>query len=114
VEALQANYRYVRSLRATNEDEAFEVCRRQQGQHLVIPTIVHWEDRAMQWSGKPDHVKVQLVLREVDDDTATRMVIFEGKQGHGLHFTDSPAEDLLTEKFNEAVWRLLPGNPSSP
>jgi hypothetical protein len=38
--------------------------------------------------------------------------IEEGKQGHGLHFTGSPAEDLLTERFNEAVLRLLPGTTS--
>ena len=35
-----------------------------------------------------------LAIRDrAGDDTFTRLVLFEGKQGHGLHSIDSPAED---------------------
>ena len=32
------------------------------GEYLLKPQILHWEDRATEWSGKPDRVKVSLPL----------------------------------------------------
>ena len=31
-------------------------------EYLLKPQILHWEDRATEWSGKPDRVKVSLPL----------------------------------------------------
>jgi hypothetical protein len=107
VQALQPHFAHVQLLDATDEDDAFARCKSHQGQLLVVPRLVHWEERAMNWSARPDQVKVQLSLRDTRDDAFTRLVTFEGKQGHGLHFTDTPAEDLLTERFDEAVLLLL-------
>jgi uncharacterized protein DUF4823 len=107
VQALQTHFTHVQLLDAKDEIEAFAQRKAHDGRFLIVPRLVHWEEHAMNWSGRPDHVKVQLSLRDIRDDAVTRLVTFEGRQGHGLHFTDSPAEDLLTEKFDAAVLVLM-------
>jgi hypothetical protein len=113
IQVAQARFSYVQLLDAKEEQAAFDECKSRHGRFLIVPRLVHWEERAMNWSGRPDHIKIQLALRDTQDDAFTRLVLFEGKQGHGLHFTDTPAEDLLTDRFDEGVLLLL-GVGASP
>ena len=63
---------------------------------LVQPTIVHWEDRATEWSGKPDRMKVRLELYDVSSGENLDTVMISGKSKWATFGGDHPQE-LLPE-----------------
>ncbi len=70
--------------------------------YYVKPVILHWEDRATEWSGKSDRVEIQLVIY----DTVTRQEIanstYTGKSKWATFGGDHP-QDLLAEPTNKFV-----------
>ncbi|WP_199611676.1 DUF4823 domain-containing protein [Flocculibacter collagenilyticus] len=63
-------------------------------EYLVYPTILHWEDRATEWSSKPDKVKVKIAVVDVKTQTIIKSGIIEGKSGIATFGGDKP-QDLL-------------------
>jgi hypothetical protein len=61
--------RGIRAMRtdATKKNEAIDAARQQGYSRLVYPTILHWEDRATEWSGLRDRAKIDIEII----DTAT-------------------------------------------
>src|SRR5215468_3218748 len=47
--------------------------------YLVYPTILHWEERATEWSGLPDRIEVKVELVDVATDTPLDTGIIKGK-----------------------------------
>lgn len=80
--------------------------------YLVIPRVLHPEDRGTEWSGQPDQIKIE--IRTVDVSTGD--TVAEGVvSGKGKWFTmgsDAP-EDLLKVPVNAYVkWLFSPeGTP---
>ena len=73
--------------------------------YLVFPTILHWEDRATEWSGIPDRVEVKVVLMALDTEQSLESVVIKGRSGLSTFGGDHP-QDLLPEPVKEFVSSL--------
>jgi hypothetical protein len=93
-------------------DGGVSAARRAAFSHLLVPTILHWEDRATEWSGKPDRIEVRLVLVEVLSGRIVDTTIIKGKSRWATFGGDHP-QDLLPEPIESYV-RSLFGEGASP
>ncbi len=64
--------------------------------YLFSPAILHWEDRATEWSGIPDKAQVKIVIIDIETSKAVSSVIIDGTSGVATFGGDHP-QDLLTE-----------------
>ncbi len=75
--------------------------------YFVKPVILRWEDRATEWSGRPDQIEIQIIVF----DAATRKELanssYSGKSKWATLGGDHP-QDLLPEPTNEYVRKLYP------
>lgn len=62
--------------------------------YLLYPQILHWEDRATEWSGKPDVASVKVSLIRVDGGEVLDSAVVGGKSGWATLGGDRP-EHLL-------------------
>ena len=90
--------------------EALTRARARGARYLVVPEIVNWEDRATEWSGKPDHVAVDLTVRDVASDTVLHRVVIKGASSWWTFGGDHPAE-LLPRPINEYVRQIFEEPP---
>ncbi|MEZ9687657.1 DUF4823 domain-containing protein [Vibrio atlanticus] len=74
--------------------------------YLIFPTILHWEDRATEWSAKPDKVSVKITVVDVKTKVIIKSGIIEGKSGLATFGGDHP-QDLLSEPVSEFMASLL-------
>lgn len=74
--------------------------------YLVYPTIMHWEDRATEWSGKPDRVEVKVDVFEAPSGSLFDSVIIKGRSGLATFGGDHP-QDLLPDPMEEFVASLF-------
>lgn len=73
---------------------------------LRVEAVIHqWEDRATNWSGVADKIRVQLTLR---DGPRVRRDLTYSAHSTWWTFVNSPPEELLDSYFDEAVLDLLP------
>jgi hypothetical protein len=73
--------------------------------YYVVPEILHWEERATEWSGLPDRIEVQLSVYEQGtwkDIAATHIT---GKSKWATFGGDHP-QDLLPKPLNDYVSSL--------
>ena len=87
-------------------EEAVEYCKERDIRFLIRPSILHWEDRATNWSGIRDHIKVELVLMNPRDKSTLNSLMFNATSTWWT-FVNNPPEDMLDESFEEAVRKLL-------
>jgi len=73
--------------------------------YLVYPTILHWEDRATEWSGKSDRVEVKIQVVDVKAGLPVETVLIKGRSGLGTLGGDHP-QDLLPEPIEGFVSSL--------
>jgi hypothetical protein len=73
--------------------------------YVVLPTILHWEDRATEWSGIPDEVAVRIDVLDVASRAILGTVTVEGTSGLATFGGDHP-EELLPEPVEEFVTSL--------
>lgn len=77
------------------------------GRDLVAyPTILHWEDRATEWSGIPDKADIKLVIADAKSGQIQSSVMIQGKSGIATFGGDHP-QDLLPEPINQYVDELF-------
>jgi hypothetical protein len=92
-------------------DQSLEKAKNGSFDYLVVPTILHWEDRATEWSGRPD--RIQIELRTVDVPTAATLGV-ESIKGTSKWATlggDVP-EDLLKVPIDAYVDSLFTNAPA--
>lgn len=70
--------------------------------YLVLPEILHWEDRATEWSGKPDRIEVKVTVYSGSDGRVLASTIFTGKSKWATFGGDHP-QDLLPEPVDAFV-----------
>lgn len=87
-------------------DEALKFARDNGYRYLVYPTILHWEDRATEWSGIPDRVEVKIEIVETTTGKTLDSGIIKGKSGLATFGGDHP-QDLLPKPVEEYVSRLF-------
>jgi hypothetical protein len=91
---------------ATKKNDALDAARQQGYSRLIYPTILHWEDRATEWSGLRDRAKIDIEIidaateRQVDH-TVLDLVGTWWTLG-GLH-----PQDLVEEASDEYFERLF-------
>lgn len=80
------------------------VCLRQQtpSGYYVVPEILHWEERATEWSGIPDKIEVKLAIYGPTGAQPLGSTILSGKSKWATFGGDHP-QDLLHEPIAEYV-----------
>lgn len=73
---------------------------------LIYPTILHWEDRATEWSMIPDKVEIKVDVVQVSSGDVISSGIIKGKSGLSTLGGDHP-QDLLPEPVAEFVDSLF-------
>lgn len=86
--------------------DALAFAAREKYDFLIYPTILHWEDRATEWSAKPDKIQVKISVTRVLDKKVIRSGVIEGKSGLATFGGDKP-QDLLPEPIDEYFHALF-------
>jgi hypothetical protein len=73
--------------------------------YLVVPEILHWEDRATEWSGIPDRMEVKITVWDVQRNAVVSSGVLSGKSKWATLGGDHP-QDLLPEPVNGFVATL--------
>jgi hypothetical protein len=77
--------------------------------YYVIPVILHWEDRATEWSRLPDKIEVKIEVKIMVYDGGTRKelasTLIAGESKWATFGGDHP-QDLLPEPLNSYVESL--------
>ncbi len=74
--------------------------------HLVYPEILHWEDRATEWSGKPDRIRIRLQVFEVASGKLVNAAEVTGKSRWGTFGGDHP-QDLLDRAVGDYMQEVF-------
>lgn len=72
--------------------------------YLVVPVILHWEDRATEWSGIKDKLEIKIVVYS-SEGTEVGSTIIHGKSKWATFGGDHP-QDLLPEPIQSYVQSL--------
>lgn len=86
-------------------NETRELASKNGKKYLIYPTILHWEDRATEWSVIPDKVEVKIEIISGATGNAISSVVINGKSGLATFGGDHP-QDLLPEPIEEFVSTL--------
>lgn len=70
--------------------------------YFVEPSILHWEDRATEWSGKSDRLEIQLVIYDVATGNELANASLIGKSKWATLGGDHP-QDLLKAPIDKYV-----------
>lgn len=73
--------------------------------YYIQPIILHWEDRATEWSGIPDKLEIQIIIFDIKTKKEIANTTFSGKSKWVTLGGDHP-QDLLAEPVNKYVESL--------
>jgi hypothetical protein len=73
--------------------------------YLVVPQILHWEDRNTEWSGKPDRIEIKIIVVDAQSRKTLASVVISGKSKWATFGGDRP-QDLLPEPVGQFVQSL--------
>lgn len=105
--AVSKQSRWVRVGRVTdNFQDAIEQAQSLGQDVLIFPKILHWEDRATEWSMIPDRVEIKVDVVQVSSGDVISSGVITGKSGLSTLGGDHP-QDLLPEPVAEFVDSLF-------
>jgi hypothetical protein len=109
--ALQSSFaHYLRTLNVARTvesvDQAIASAKRAECDLVIFPTILHWEDRATEWSGRPDKIEIKVELFNVANTNLIDATLIKGKSRWFTLGGDAP-EDLLERPIEDYVRSLL-------
>lgn len=96
-------------IETTNLKDALAYCQNKGIRFLIQPLILRWEDWAMNWSGKRDFIKIEVVLVNPKNAAPLNSVWYEDSSSAWWQFENRPPEDMLDESFASAIHILLDG-----
>lgn len=106
-DAASTKSRYVRiGGVAENFEDAVSQAQRADQDVLIFPTILHWEDRATEWSMIPDKVEVKVDVVNISTGDVISSGVIKGSSGLATFGGDHP-QDLLPEPVAEFVSSLF-------
>jgi len=73
--------------------------------YYVKPLILHWEERATEWSGKQDRIEIQIIIFDVATKEELSNFSYSGKS-KWMSFGGDHPQDLLQTPTNKAVNNL--------
>lgn len=96
--------KHTHSAKVAHSTQSFDDARataKSDGQkYLIYPTILHWEDRATEWSMIPDKIEVKVEVVEVSTGNVLSAVVIAAKSGVATLGGNHP-QDLLPEPIEE-------------
>ncbi|MDA7618186.1 DUF4823 domain-containing protein [Verrucomicrobia bacterium] len=101
--------RYSSNVEITDEYKTIDSIRSKLPGHyayFVEPSILHWEERATEWSGKPDRIEIQIQVYDVVSGLEIFRRIYSGKSKWAT-FGGGHPQDLLpepTQKFVDSLY----------
>ena len=104
--ALLSIFSHVELLNTKNREKAILLSKEQNARFLIIPSILHWEDRNTPWSGIADKIEIKIEIMDIATEKVVNSIIFRA-HNEWATLTDQPPEDLLNGKFNEAIISLF-------
>lgn len=90
-------------------DEALRSAKAKGITYVFEPTILHWEDRATEWSGRPDRITIKIVVWDVETGKAVASTVARASSKWGTFGGDHP-QDLLPHTMTTFVNRLFAAN----
>ena len=87
-------------------DQAFASAKAGGFTYLLYPQILHWEDRATEWSAKPDLATVKLSTYTAETGQLLDSAMIDGKSGLASFGGDHP-QDLLPKPMAEYAAALF-------
>lgn len=87
-------------------EQAIESARAGGFRYLIFPEIKHWEERATEWSGRPDRIHVRISVFNAGSGEILDAVDLQGKSRWATWGGDHP-QDLLTEPVEQYVTGLF-------
>ncbi len=92
--------------RHQNRDEAIASAREECAEILIEPRILHWEERATEWSGLPDRISVLVAVIDVQSGTEIDRATIDGRSSWWTLGGDHP-QDLLPKPAKEYARTLV-------
>ena len=89
-----------------NFEQALNTASINEYSYLIYPRIIHWEDRATEWSGRRDKIIVEITLANVDTGETLDKVILKGTSRWFTFGGDHPQE-LLAEPLKNYASSLF-------
>lgn len=96
-----------RGKRIESRGEALATARSGGYTYLIFPEILHWEDRATEWSGLPDRIVVEVSVIDVATAGIIDSARIEGKSKWATLGGDRP-QDLLKKPLEDYARSLFP------
>ncbi len=93
-------------LKTEDFDGAFKSAREGGYTYLVYPEILHWEDRATEWSARPDQASVKVSIVRTDTGAVIDSAVVGGKSGLATFGGDRP-EHLLPKPLSDYAATLF-------
>ena len=95
--------------RLEDRDEALVSAQREGLTYVFEPIILHWEDRATEWSGKTDKVTIKTVVWDAESEMVLTSVVSRASTKWATLGGDHP-QDLLPKMLKTAVDKMFAGN----
>jgi Domain of unknown function (DUF4823) len=87
-------------------DQALQSAKSGNYTYLIYPQILHWEDRATEWSAKPDVAFVKVSIINARTAEVIDSAIINGKSGLATFGGDKP-QDLIPKPLSEYAASLF-------
>ncbi len=94
-------------------NNALATARAQGADYAFVPVIVHWEDRATEWSGLPDRIEVIVTVHDAQSGRILARSSLKGRSSWWTPGGDQP-QDLLAGTTADLVDGLFGGQPRGP
>ncbi len=72
---------------------------------LIYPTISHWEDRNTAWSGRKDHIEMEITVVSLKDNKTIDLSSLTAN-GSSMAWRNKTPDALLPKMFNKYVSKL--------
>jgi hypothetical protein len=93
--------------------EAALASARQRGATLAVVTVIeHWEERATEWTGKPDRIELRIEIFDVATGALVDSAFVSGKSRWATLGSDHP-QDLLPRAVGDYVAELFPATDTA-
>jgi hypothetical protein len=89
-----------------NFENSMAAAQAAKAKYLVAPVIVHWEQRATEWSGRPSRMTIRISIFDVATGSQITVTSIEGRSRIVSFISTSP-ESLLRDPLAQYVGTLF-------
>ena len=86
-------------------EDALAFARKENYEYLIVPKILHWEDRNTAWSGRPSKASINLAIVDVRTGNKIDSVVIDARSS-AVRMTDPSPEDALPGPVEDYVQSL--------